>query len=84
MYIQTGAVAHPHSYSTGTAVKRGWDETNRSPPSGAEGKMNGAMPPFLHIFTGCTRGKIFNAAVFKQSLPKFSFPALHFTSDVKA
>jgi hypothetical protein len=52
--IQTGSVAHPASYPMGTVgsfpgIKRPRHEADRSPPTSAEVKNCGAIPPLPHI-----------------------------------
>jgi hypothetical protein len=45
--VQTGSGAHPASYQMG--IKRPGREADHSPPSSAEVKNGGALPPLPHM-----------------------------------
>jgi hypothetical protein len=54
--VQTSSGAHPTSYLIGTGtvspgVKRLRREANQPPPTGAEVKNGGAIPPLPHTFS---------------------------------
>jgi hypothetical protein len=50
--IQTGSGVHPASYpgALSPGVERPGSEADHSPPSSAEVKKGGAIPPLPHVF----------------------------------
>jgi hypothetical protein len=54
--VQTGSGAHPAAYPMGIrglfpGVKRQGREANHSPPSSADVKKGGTVPPLPHMFS---------------------------------